>query len=66
MILMIPSDGKQNNVFSTSALLSIAILSGFQVANIGLYITLSLVFGFVSRSVFCFVVLFSNNLSDQF
>ena len=31
MILMIASDGKQNNVFSIYVLLPIAILSGFQV-----------------------------------
>ena len=36
MILMISSDGKQNNVFSISVLLPIAILSGFQVTAISL------------------------------
>ena len=36
MILMISSDGKQNNVFSISVLLPITILSGFQVAAISL------------------------------
>ena len=36
MILMISSNGKQNNVFSVSVLLPIAILSGVQVTTIGL------------------------------
>ena len=36
MILMVTSDGKQNNVFSDSVLLPIAIFSGYQVAYIAL------------------------------